>query len=281
MDKKILITGAGGYIGRHVTTALLDRGFVVLACDTDTSGIDGRAVLLDADIFNREEELFVRLGAPDVCIHLAWREGFVHHADAHMRYLSDHFHFLCTMLNAGLKQLVVMGSMHEVGYFEGAVDENTPCNPRSLYGIAKDTLRKSILLVTRGKDVAVQWLRAFYVYGDDLRNQSVFTKLIRAEQEGKKTFPFNTGKNRFDFIHVTALAEQIAAVAAQTEVNGIINCCTGTPLSLGEKVEAFIKENNLSIRLEYGAFADRPYDSPGIWGNCEKIKKIMQGCGPF
>ena len=261
-------------------TALLNRGFAVLACDMDTTGIDGRAALVKADIFSREGGLFARLGAPEVCIHLAWREGFVHHATAHMEYLSDHFAFLRTLLDAGLRQLVVMGSMHEVGYFEGVVDENTPCNPRSLYGIAKDTLRKSILLLAQGKDVAVQWLRAFYVYGDDLRNQSIFTKLIRAEREGQKTFPFNTGKNRFDFIHVTALAEQIAAVAAQDMVTGVINCCTGTPVSLGDKVEEFIKENGFSIRLDYGAFADRPYDSPGIWGDNGKIKKIMQGSDP-
>jgi dTDP-6-deoxy-L-talose 4-dehydrogenase (NAD+) len=62
----------------------------------------------------------------------------------------------------------------------------------------------------------------------------------------------------------------------QTEAAGVINCCTGHPVSLAEKVEDFIKERGYSIRLDYGAFPDRPYDSPGVWGNAEKIRKIMQ-----
>ena len=48
----------------------------------------------------------------------------------------------------------------------------------------------------------------------------------------------------------------------QREVTGIINCCTGQPISLAERVEQFIQEHGLKIKLEYGAFPDRPYDSP-------------------
>ena len=57
---------------------------------------------------------------------------------------------------------------------------------------------------------------------------------------------------------------------------GIINCCTGRPVSLGERVEQFIQERGLSLTPEYGAFPDRPYDSPGIWGDPEKIRQIMR-----
>ncbi|MBR4170645.1 MAG: NAD(P)-dependent oxidoreductase, partial [Kiritimatiellae bacterium] len=63
----------------------------------------------------------------------------------------------------------------------------------------------------------------------------------------------------------------------QTEVAGIVNCCSGKPLSLAEAVEEFIKSNRLKIRLQYGAFPDRPYDSPGVWGNAFKIEKIING----
>lgn len=62
----------------------------------------------------------------------------------------------------------------------------------------------------------------------------------------------------------------------QTEVDGIINCCSGKPLSLAEKVESFIKEHNFDIKLEYGAFPDRAYDSPAVWGNSEKIEEIKK-----
>ena len=59
------------------------------------------------------------------------------------------------------------------------------------------------------------------------------------------------------------------------DVNGIINICSGKPVSLRERVEQFVKENNLSIKLQYGAFPDRPYDSPIIYGDDKKIKRIL------
>ena len=88
-------------------------------------------------------------------------------------------------------------------------------------------------------------------------------------------FPFTTGKTKYDFINVDELAEQISKAVTQTDVTGIINCCSGNPITLAERVENFIKEHKLKIRLNYGAFPDRPYDSPIIFGDNEKIRQIM------
>jgi len=273
---RVLITGANGYIGKHVVKSVLDAGASVIACDFRTEEIDDRAEIINLDLFSLGAEAFSDLKKPDVCVHLAWQDGFSHNSDNHMINLSKHYMFIMNMLNGGLKQLAVMGSMHEVGYHEGPVTESTPCNPISMYGVAKDSLRRSTFLFANGRDASVQWLRGYYVYGDDLRNQSIFSKLIQAEKNGKKTFPLNSGKNKYDFIHINSLAEQIAAVATQCNESGIINCCSGIPQSLGEKVEAFIKEHGMNIRLEYGVFPDRPYDSPAIWGDNCRIKKIMR-----
>ena len=272
---KYLVTGANGYMGAHVVQKLLDQGDQVYAVDVEYSNVDERAVRLDADIFSGREDIYEMMMRPDVCIHLAWRNGFVHNSDTHILELPAHYTFLKHMIEGGLKHLAVMGSMHEIGYWEGAIDEKTPANPRSMYGIAKNALRQIALELAMQHKICLQWMRGYYVLGDDLRNNSIFSKLLRAAQEGKKTFPFTTGKNLYDFISVDELAEQIATVAGQTEVQGIINCCTGKPVSLAERVEQFIRDNNLDIRLEYGAFPDREYDSPGVWGNPDKIRKIM------
>jgi dTDP-6-deoxy-L-talose 4-dehydrogenase (NAD+) len=273
--KKILVTGAGGYIGRHVVQKLLDSNIQVIATDLYVDEIDQRAQIIKANIFDDTDNIFTQLGSTDACLHMAWRDGFVHNSSAHIGDLSSHFKFLRKMLDAGLRQLAIMGTMHEIGYHEGAIDENTPCNPISMYGIAKDALRRSTQLLVNGKEIIYQWLRAFYIYGDDLKNNSIFAKLLLAEKEGKKEFPFTTGKNLYDFIHVEELARQISASVIQSDITGIINCCTGKPVSLGEKVEEFIKEHGLNIKLMYGAFPDRQYDSPGIWGNNEKIIRIL------
>lgn len=275
MSKTILVTGAGGYIGRHVVKALLDAGQEVIASDLHLNDVDDRATKIEANIFEPDDALFSKLGSPDVCLHMAWRDGFKHNSDNHMGDLSNHYRFIKTMLDGGLKQIAVMGTMHEVGYWEGAIDENTPCHPASMYGIAKNALREATLMLAKEHDAVAQWIRAYYIVGDDARGNSIFSKLLQAAHEGKPTFPFTTGKNKYDFINVDELARQIAAVVSQDEVNGVINCCTGEPVTLAERVEKYIKDNNLNIKLDYGAFPDRPYDSPGVWGDATKIRRIL------
>jgi len=273
---KILVTGANGYIGRHVVCKLLDQGHEVTACDVRLTEVDKRATLLEYNILSGSYiNAYEELGSPDVCLHMAWRDGFVHNSSNHMGDVSNHYKFMCSLIDGGLKQLAVMGTMHEVGYYEGAIEEDTPCYPISPYGIAKDALRRSIQLYAKSHDCILQWIRAYYIVGDDLKSNSIFAKIRTAVLEGKKSFPFTSGKNKYDFIEIEGLALQISAVITQKDVLGIINCCSGKPMSLGERVEAFIKENNLDISLEYGVFPDRDYDSPCVYGNDSKIRMIL------
>lgn len=272
---KILVTGANGYIGRHVVSELLNMGHQVIACDLHVLNVDERAEKLEKDLFTTSDNIFNETGCPDVCIHLAWRDGFVHNSMNHLGDLSGHFRFLTSMIDGGLKQLVVMGTMHEVGYHEGVITGDTPCNPLSMYGIAKDALRRAILLYCENKNCVLQWCRAFYILGDDKNNHSIFTKLLEADEAGKKMFPFTTGKNKYDFITVTELAHQIASVATQAEVTGIINCCSGNPTSLADQVEQYIQEHHLKIKLEYGVYPDRAYDSPCVYGDNTSIRNVL------
>lgn len=272
---KILVTGASGYIGRHVVRELLNQGYDVIASDLNYKGVDERAEFSDVELFSGDKDIYEQFGRPDVLIHMAWRDGFIHNSDAHMHDLSKHMEFLTHMIDGGIKLVSVMGSMHEIGYYEGAIKADTPCNPQSMYGIAKNALRQALLLYGNGKDVIIDWLRAYYIFGDDSRGSSIFAKIVQAVDDGKKTFPFTSGKNLYDFVHVDELAKMISASSTQDEVRGIINVCTGKPVSLSEQVEKYIADNGYDIRLEYGKFPDRPYDSPGVWGDASDINKIM------
>ena len=273
---KILVTGADGYIGRHIVNNLLDLGHEVIAVDIHTDDINDKAEKKKLNLFTADlTNVYTSLGSPDVCLHMAWRDGFVHNSVNHIGDLSSHYKFLVALMEQGLKHLAVMGTMHEVGYWEGKIDENTPCNPISMYGIAKDALRRSMIAYCKSNSILLQWLRGFYILGDDKKNHSIFSKLLQADEQGQELFHFTTGKTKYDFINVDELVEQISKAVTQTDVTGIINCCSGNPMTLAERVENFIKDHKLKIRLNYGVFPDRPYDSPIIFGDDKKIKQIM------
>ena len=276
MKKTILVTGAAGYIGRHVVKTALDMGYSVIASDFAFKGVDERAEFCDLPIFSGDKNIYNTLGRPDVCIHLAWRDGFRHNASSHMKDLSSHVTFLNNMVSGGLPALTVMGTMHEVGYWEGAIEEDTPCNPQSQYGIAKNALRQSLMLSLKDSPCVLHWLRAYYITGDEAHGSSIFAKITQAELDGKETFPFTSGKNQYDFIDLERLSKMIVAASVQNEVNGIINVCTGKPQSLADRVEQFLRDKNYRIKLDYGAFPDRPYDSPGVWGDPAKINQILK-----
>lgn len=272
---RVVVTGAGGYLGPHVVKAVLERGHEVLAVVRPGSSArtDPRAVRVEADILSPEFDMGA-WGSAAAIVHLAWEDGFTHNSSAHMGQLSAHYRLLTAAAAAGCSRIVALGTMHEVGYWEGAIDATTPTAPLSQYGIAKDALRRALPLALPSS-TSLAWARAYYIYGDDRRSNSIFRKLLEAADAGKTVFPFTSGKNRYDFIRVEELGRQIAALADATDVVGTLNCCTGVPVTLSEKVEEFIAENDLRLSLEYGAFPDRPYDSPGVWGDATVIDAVM------
>ena len=98
---KVLVTGANGYIGRHVVKELCNKGYSVIAADFKFDGVDERAITCKAAIFSGAEDIYEQVGKPDVCIHLAWRDGFVHNSRVHMEDLSKHTTFLSNIIAGG------------------------------------------------------------------------------------------------------------------------------------------------------------------------------------
>lgn len=276
---KILVTGANGYLGLGIVKQLLDDGNEVIATDVVVDLCDKRATCVACNIFDVEDP-YSFFGEPDVVLHLAWRDGFVHNADSHIENIPLHHMFLRKFFGSKVKRIAVMGSMHEVGFFEGSIDENSKCNPMSLYGIAKNTLRQVVEYMGSANGKPFQWLRGYYIVGNTSYGSSIFSKIAKMAEEAEKEsvekeFPFTMGLNQFDFIDYEEFCMQVATTVEQGEVLGIINICQGRPETLANRVERFIKENGFRIKLKYGAFPDRPYDSKAVWGNNQKINMIM------
>lgn len=271
---KILVTGANGYLGSGITKALVEKGTEVIATDFAVDRIDEKASAVVGNIFAIEDP-YIYFGQPDMLLHLAWRDGFVHYSDAHIEDLPKHYKFIKKMIESGVEKVAVMGSMHEIGFFEGSIDENTSCHPITPYGISKNALRDLTKMLADKNGTVFQWLRGYYIVGNTHYGSSIFSKIVAAVENGQTEFPFTMGENQYDFIDYQEFCNQVATTIVQNEVTGIINICSGHPEKLADRVERFIKENKFDIKLQYGAFPDRPYDSKAIWGNNKKIDAIM------
>lgn len=273
---KILVTGANGYLGSGIVKHVLDNGNEVVAADFKVDHIDPRAELVECNLFDIDNP-YEYFGNPDVLLHLAWRDGFVHYSDAHIEDLPKHYKLIRLFSESDVKKIAVMGTMHEIGFFEGAIKEDTPCHPTTPYGISKNALRDLTQMLCKQKAKDFQWLRGYYIVGNSQFGSSVFSKITAAEKEGKEEFPFTMGQNQFDFIDYEDFCEQVARSIGQNDILGIINIGSGYPEKLADRVERFIKENNYKIKLKYGAFPDRAYDSKAVWGDGSKIARIMGG----
>ena len=278
----IAVTGGTGYIGHSLVEFLANLGHKITVISRSDKkqnkrSLSGDISYLKLDIFSYDNiDMYDKLGRPDILIHLAWESGFSHNEPSHVNNVIKHLNFIETMLKGGLKHLAVTGTMHEIGYFVGEVDENTPTNPQHLYGIAKNFLRQTTEILCKKYSAIYQWIRVFYIHGGDINNNSIFSKILRASQANNNSFELNSGELLYDFIHINELVKQISSVVEQDVINGIINCCSGEPVSLKTMVNNFIRDNNLSIKIEYDKFPIRSYDSRAIWGSNKKINLICQ-----
>ncbi|MCM0582918.1 NAD(P)-dependent oxidoreductase [Weissella diestrammenae] len=271
---KILVTGANGFLGRGIVSQLLNLGNEVVATDRSTQLVTDLAQRVDADLFSVDDP-YNFFGQPDAVLHLAYRNGFVLNAETHLEDLALHANFIKLLVEGGIKKVAIMGTMHEIGFHEGSVDETTPTNPMNFYGIAKNALRDYTKIVTNQAGVQMQWLRAYYIVENTAYGNSIFSKLYQADENGDSEFPFTSGKTQYDFLDYADFANYVAHVVSQNDIDGIINISSGEPVSLSSRVERFIKENNLTIKLAYGKFPDRPFDPKAIWGNNQKLNMIM------
>lgn len=277
---KILVTGANGYLGMGVVKQLALDGVEVIATGRQEKFVDPatKVQYIPADLFMLSNP-YTYFNKPDILLHMAWEDGFKHSSDKHIDRLADHYHFIEKMVKNGVKQCAVMGSVHEIGFYEGSVNKDTPPFPESLYGISKNALRDAVRLLCNERGIFFQWLRGYYIVGNPEYGCSVFSKIYEAAKANKTEFPFTMGENQFDFIDYDEFCKQVARTVEQNEVKGIINICHGRPEKLADRVERFITENKLNIKLDYGAFPDRPYDSKAIWGDSSKIDRIMENSG--
>ncbi|MBF0232153.1 MAG: NAD(P)-dependent oxidoreductase [Desulfamplus sp.] len=275
----ILVTGATGFIGQHVVELLIKRGHAVIA----TSRSIGKAhsmpwfdyvKFIPCDLHDPELKISTIFGTPDVVIHLAWSDLPNYKSLSHFEVnLPAAYRFLKNIIIAGTKQLLVSGTCFEYGTQNGSLAEKMPTLPANPYGVAKDTLRKFLESLKTEHPFTLQWVRLFYMYGSGQHRKSLMAQLDRAIDNGDTTFKMSGGEQLRDYLPIKDVAKRICFLVENPSVNGIINCCSGKPVSVRSLVEQHIQKRGAEIKLSLGYYPYPDYEPMAFWGECNQFLK--------
>ncbi len=275
---KIVVTGASGFIGRHVLDALLNYDVSISAVTRDRArlrDIDGRIAVLEGDIAAADAGLCQELAGHDVLLHLAW-DGLPNYRSLRHfeQELPAQYGFLRSVITAGLKSLVVTGTCFEYGMQSGKLSEDLDARPDNPYGFAKDALRKQLVFLKQTSPFNLTWARLFYMYGQGQAPASLYSQLESAAARGERRFNMSGGEQLRDFLAVTDVAARLAALALQQKDAGIVNVCSGRPRSVRALVEGWMRENDWHLELNLGHFPYPDYEPLAFWGDNTKFELI-------
>ena len=280
-DMKVLVTGATGFVGNYVVTELLKRDCAVIATSRSTEKAGSckwfsQVRYVSWDLNDAHEDYYRLFGEPQTLIHLAW-EGLPNYSDlSHVeRNLFSNYVFLKNMLERGLKNLVVAGTCLEYGMKDGALHEEMETNPETPYGLAKDTLRKFLEQLQKKIDFDFKWIRLFYLYGKGQNPASITSQLDSALERGEAIFNMSGGEQLRDYLPVEEAAEYIGRIAVQSKIKGVINCCSGVPISIRKLVEDYLAKKQKSIHLNLGYYSYPDYEPMAFWGDRAKLNNIL------
>ena len=278
---KILVTGATGFIGNHLVQHLLKKDVEVIATSRSVEKAKqyqwfSKVKYIPCNFEKEQEDYFSFFKRPECIIHLAW-DGLWDYKDLlHFeKNVPVHYKFIKNMVHQGLKHVVVTGTCLEYGMQCGPLTEDLETNPSTPYGLGKDTLRKYLEQLCSINSITFQWIRLFYIYGDGQRETSLLSQLDEALRRGEKKFNMSGGEQLRDYLPVEKVAEYIAAIALQTEIQGIINCCSGTPISIRKLVEMHARKRGYSIELNLGYYPYPDYEPMAFWGDNSKLQSIL------
>lgn len=278
---KILVTGATGFIGRHVVSWLVDNGYEIIATGTSIEKARKfawfeKVEFIPCDYFSIDTNYYELFGKPDILIHIAWKGLPNYMARFHMEEnLPVEMKFIRSFAESKHTKIVVIGTCYEYGVVNGCISENCPTNPNTLYSLAKDSLRRYIEFLTAEKNIPWNWIRLFFLYGDGQNPKSLLPQLETAIARGDREFPMSMGEQLRDYLPVKKVAEYICRIAVQSDYSGIVNCCSGEMISVRRLVEEKIAELNSSIQLKTGVYPYPIYEGMAFCGDVNLLCKII------
>lgn len=278
---RVLVTGATGFVGRQVVPLLLQRGHAVIALARDESRARGlpwfdQVTFVACDIHRSIDCPASRLGQPQAVMHLAWSGLPNYQARFHLdENLPADKRFLESLLDGGVGQLLVTGTCLEYGMQTGCLSEATPPAPVTCYAQAKDELRKFLQALQLQHPFRLQWARLFYLYGEGQNPNSLIAQLDRAIAQGLPSFNMSGGEQLRDYLPVELVARRLVALLENPHCDGIVNVCSGEPISVRSLVERHIAKAGAEIALKLGHFPYADHEPLAFWGNRDKLLRHL------
>jgi len=281
--KRIAITGATGFLGNHILNELLKDVNVELTCIVrNKSRVDQFSWKDNVNIVeynigdDYEGSLYNHFNSPDLLLHLAW-EGLPNYNEQYHveRNMMRDYHFIKRLYDEGLNEAVITGTCFEYGLINGRLSEDMITNPVIPYGIAKDSLRKFIEVYCKKSNKMLKWLRLFYMYGEGQSQNSVLQQLVKAVGNNDDSFNMSSGEQIRDYLDVKDMAKYIVLILF-SDFHGIINCCSGNPISIRKLVESYIEKNQYKIKLNLGYYPYPSYEPLAFWGDNSKLSKLTE-----
>jgi dTDP-6-deoxy-L-talose 4-dehydrogenase (NAD+) len=279
---RLLVTGATGFVGSHLVTVLARRGHSIAAVVRDAERARraswyGRTDLVVADLHRESDVARLEPAELDAVVHLAWpglpNYGSPSHVD---QTLCGELALVKRLAERGTRHLVVTGTCFEYGLQNGRLDEGMEARPVTPYAIAKDTLRRYLEAMRKETRFRLQWPRLFYLRGPGQSPQSLLPQLDRAIDRGDAVFNMSGGEQLRDYLPVETCAEYLAAVIEHPSHEGIVNVCSGKPISVRRLVEEHVARRRSSITLNLGHYPYPEHEPMAFWGDDTKLRRLLE-----
>ena len=255
--KKVLVTGATGFIGAPVVIELIARGYEVHALSS--SRREGQSDSLhwyQLDLMNLEQvRNFLQKNKFDGVIHLAWLSAtgaHAHAADENVSWTIASLNLLQSYIELGGRKFLGAGTMSEYDFSYGYLREDeTPLTSKFLYGQCKSSLYNMGSAYCQQHGADFKWARIFNLYGPNEKVARLIPAVITSSLKGEDIKVSDCIKFQ-DYLHVFDAAKGVVDLF-ESDVQGAVNICSGAPVRLRTIVEKIVELTAFKGQVLWGA----------------------------